>query len=311
MDKTIMQQYLELLSDVKQNGTFVNDRTGVGTKSVFGRQVRYNLQEGFPAVTTKSLAFNSVVHELLWFLQGSQNIEYLVKNKVSIWNEWPFVAYLEKNSIPQPPFNSLAWKEMLTEFAEKIKNDSSFAKQWGNLGPVYGVQWRSWKFEDGVIDQLQEIIEEIKNNPHSRRLIVTAWNPGANKKILKQGGLPPCHCFFQFYVTSEKRLNLMLYQRSADLFLGVPFNIASYSLLLSMVAQVTNLKVGEFVHSIGDAHIYTNHFQQVDLQLARTPKKLPKLWLNPKIKNINDFTFDDIKLVDYEHDPPIIAPVAV
>ena len=263
-----MKQYLEILDYVLKNGVKKEDRTGTGTLSVFGYQTRYDLQKGFPLVTTKKIHFKSVVYELLWFIKGETNIKFLTDNGVRIWNPW--------------------------------------ADEKGELGRIYGYQWRSWTAEDRNIDQLSQVIEQIKNNPNSRRLIVSAWNVGDLDKM----ALPPCHILFQFYVANGK-LSCQLYQRSADLFIGVPFNIASYALLTKMIAQVTGLQAGEFIHTLGDAHIYLNHIEQVKLQLSRQPKPLPKLELNPEIKNLFDFTYDDIKLIRYDPHPHIKADVAV
>lgn len=264
-----MQQYLDLMKRAYDNGVLKEDRTGTGIKSVFGHQMRFNLADGFPMVTTKKLHTKSIIHELLWFLKGSGNVKYLQDNGVRIWNEW--------------------------------------ADDNGDLGPVYGVQWRSWQGADGrTHDQIKDVISQIKTNPNSRRLIVNAWNVGELDKM----ALPPCHMFFQFYVADNK-LSLQLYQRSADIFLGVPFNIASYSLLVHMVAQVCNLEVGEFVHTLGDAHIYSNHMEQCKTQMEREPMKLPTLKVNPAVKNIDDFKFEDFEIVGYESHPHIAGKVAV
>ena len=264
-----MEQYLDLLRHVKTNGIEKSDRTGTGTLSVFAYQMRFNLQDGFPAITTKKLHFKSIIHELLWFLQGETNIKYLKEHNVSIWDEW--------------------------------------ADEKGDLGPVYGAQWRAWKTADGrSLDQIADVIEQIKNNPDSRRLIVSAWNVGE----LKQMALMPCHAFFQFYVADGK-LSCQLYQRSADIFLGVPFNIASYALLTMMIAQVCELKLGDFVHTLGDAHLYLNHLQQVDEQLSRQPLALPVMKINPQVNSIFDFKYKDFELQNYESHPSISAPIAV
>src|SRR6187455_798661 len=264
-----MRQYLDLMRHVLDHGAVKSDRTGTGTRSVFGYQMRFDLQEGFPLLTTKKLHTKSIIHELLWFLKGDTNIKYLKENGVSIWDEW--------------------------------------ADENGNLGPVYGSQWRSWQTTDGrMIDQITQVIDQIKKNPDSRRLIVSAWNVGEIDKMK----LPPCHAFFQFYVVNGK-LSCQLYQRSADVFLGVPFNIASYAALTCMIAQVCDLAPGEFVHTFGDVHIYNNHIEQVKLQLSRTPYPLPAMKLNPSVKNIFDFKFEDFTLENYQCHPAIKAPVAV
>jgi thymidylate synthase len=274
-----MQQYLDLLKHIKENGSVKEDRTGTGTKSVFGYQMRFDLNKGFPMVTTKKLHLKSIIYELLWFIKGDTNTNYLTENGVRIWNEW--------------------------------------ANENGDLGPVYGAQWRDWN-NDGI-DQLTDVIEQIKKNPDSRRLMVSAWNPSvmpdtsvsfeenvANGKA----ALPPCHAFFQFYVTDGK-LSCQLYQRSADVFLGVPFNIGSYALLTMMVAQVCDLELGDFVHTFGDVHMYNNHAEQVDLQLSRDPKPLPQMKINPNIKDIYEFDFEDFELVNYEYHPHIKGQVAI
>ncbi|MES9858655.1 MAG: thymidylate synthase [Sedimenticola sp.] len=264
-----MHQYLDLMRLVRDNGTHKEDRTGTGTISLFGHQMRFNLSQGFPLVTTKKLHLRSIIHELLWFLQGDTNIRYLKENGVRIWDEW--------------------------------------ADESGDLGPVYGYQWRSWPAPDGNhIDQISQLLDQIKSNPDSRRLMVTAWNPADVERM----ALPPCHCLFQFYVVNG-RLSCQLYQRSADIFLGVPFNIASYALLAMMVAQVTGLEPGEFIHTFGDAHLYSNHLEQVDLQLSREPLPLPVMRLNPDVKSLFDFRYEDFELTGYEAHPHIKAEVAV
>jgi len=263
-----LQQYLNLLSHVKAEGIKKDDRTGTGTLSVFGYQMRFDLNEGFPLVTTKEIHLKSIIYELLWFLKGDTNIKYLNSNGVTIWDEW--------------------------------------ANEKGDLGPVYGSQWRSWQAKDKTIDQITEVIEQIKNNPESRRLIVSAWNVGE----LDNMALAPCHALFQFYVANGK-LSCQLYQRSADIFLGVPFNIASYALLLMMIAKVTKLDLGEFVHTFGDAHLYLNHLEQVDVQLKRKPYALPQIKLNPDINDIFEFQYEDFKLINYQSHPKISAPIAI
>ncbi|MDA0195640.1 MAG: thymidylate synthase [Bacteroidetes bacterium] len=264
-----MKQYLDLMKHILDHGAVKTDRTGTGTKSVFGYQMRFDLNEGFPLLTTKKLHLRSILHELLWFLKGETNIAYLKEKGVSIWDEW--------------------------------------ADENGDLGPIYGYQWRSWPASDGrMIDQISQAIEQIKTSPDSRRIIVSAWNVGQ----LHEMALPPCHAFFQFYV-ADGRLSCQLYQRSADVFLGVPFNIASYALLLLMMAQVCNLLPGDFVHTLGDAHLYSNHFEQTELQLSREVRPLPQMKINPKVKDIFDFKFEDFELVNYDPHPHIKAPVAV
>ena len=264
-----MKQYLSLLQRILDEGTVKTDRTGTGTKSIFGHQMRFDLNEGFPLLTTKKLHLKSIIHELLWFLRGDTNIAYLKANGVSIWDEW--------------------------------------ADENGDLGPVYGQQWRSWPdYKGGTIDQISNVVEMIRHNPDSRRMIVSAWNPAE----IEQMALPPCHCLFQFYV-ADGRLSLQLYQRSADTFLGVPFNIASYALLLMMMAQVTGLKAGEFIHTTGDTHLYLNHLEQARLQLTREPRPLPKMRINPEVSSIFDFKYEDFQLTDYNPHPHIKAAVSV
>lgn len=264
-----MQQYLDLLHRILEEGKAKTDRTGTGTKSIFGHQMRFNLEDGFPVLTTKKLHLKSIIYELLWFLKGDTNVKYLQEHGVSIWNEW--------------------------------------ADENGDLGPVYGHQWRSWPdHRGGTIDQIQNVIDLIKHHPDSRRMLVTAWNPAD----ISEMALPPCHCLFQFYV-ADGRLSLQLYQRSADTFLGVPFNIASYALLLQMMAQVTGLKAGDFIHTTGDTHLYLNHIEQAKLQLTRTPRELPQMKLNPDVKSLFDFRYEDFELLNYNPWPHIKAEVAV
>ena len=264
-----MQQYLDLLHRILEEGKVKTDRTGTGTKSIFGHQMRFNLEDGFPVLTTKKLHLKSIIYELLWFLKGDTNVKYLQEHGVSIWNEW--------------------------------------ADENGDLGPVYGHQWRSWPdHRGGTIDQIQNVVDLIKHHPDSRRMLVTAWNPAD----ISEMALPPCHCLFQFYV-ADGRLSLQLYQRSADTFLGVPFNIASYALLLQMMAQVTGLKAGDFIHTTGDTHLYLNHIEQAKLQLTRTPRDLPQMKLNPDVKNLFDFRYEDFELLNYDPWPHIKAEVAV
>ena len=300
------ETYHNTLQHILDNGVRKGDRTGVGTISVFGYQNRFDLSEGFPLLTTKKVFLRSIIHELLWFLRGDTNIKYLVDNNVNIWNEWPFQAYLKANNLEEKyPKYSDEWKDKLNEFVENIKEDDEFAKKWGELGPVYGRQWRNF----GGFDQIADVIEQIKNNPNSRRLIVSAWNPPEIPEMSKSG-LPPCHCLFQFNITDGK-LNCQLYQRSCDTFLGVPFNIASYALLTMIVAKLTGYEPGEFIHTYGDLHIYTNHLDQVQEQLSRTPETPPKMVIHGNQQTIEDFKFEDFELVDYNPHPPIKAPIAV
>lgn len=301
-----MKQYLDFMRHVRDNGVRKDDRTGTGTVSVFGYQMRFDLSQGFPLVTTKKVHLKSIIHELLWFVRGDTNIRYLVENGVSIWNDWPFQSWLRQTGQEQQyPMYSPEWKAQMKVFVQRVIDDEAFAAQYGELGPVYGRQWRDF---EGV-DQLGQVVEDIRNNPDSRRLIVSAWNPKDIPQMVKSG-LPPCHSLFQFYVT-EGRLSCQLYQRSADIFLGVPFNIASYALLTLMIAQVTGLEPGDFVHTFGDAHLYVNHLDQVEEQLSREPLPLPVMALNPKVSDLFAFQYDDFELKGYESHPAISAPVAV
>lgn len=313
------QPYLDLLNTIMTQGHDKQDRTGVGTRSNFGAQMRFDLSQGFPVLTTKKVPVGLIKSELLWFLHGDTNIKFLLEHNNHIWDEWAFKNWVTSpeyqgpdmtdfglRASSDPKFNEIYQKE-LKKFDDRILNDDSFAQKYGNLGDVYGAQWRHWQKRDGgFIDQIQNVIDQIKKTPYSRRLVVTAWNP----EDVPNSALPPCHVLFQFYVNNSK-LSCQLYQRSGDMFLGVPFNIASYSLLIHLIARETGLEVGEFVHTLGDAHIYQNHFEQVKKQLSRKPLDAPKLWLNPDKKTIDEFTMKDIKLIDYKHAGALHAPVAV
>lgn len=312
--------YIQLCKHVLENGLRKDDRTGTGTTSVFGYQMRFDLKEGFPLLTTKRIPFRLIVSELLWFIKGDTNIQYLLKHNNNIWNEWAFKKWVESSdyegidmtdfglrSQTDEEFN----KEFLNQmniFKNKILTDDNFASKYGELGNVYGKQWRAWETSTGeTIDQLKDVIETIKKSPDSRRLIVSAWNP---EDVPSNMALPPCHSLFQFYV-SDGKLSCQLYQRSADIFLGIPFNIASYSLLTHLVAHECGLDVGEFIHTLGDAHIYNNHIEQIELQLSREPKCLPILKLNPEIRSVFEFEVEDISIEGYDPHPTIKAPVAV
>ncbi len=292
-----MKQYQDFLKHILKNGKPKDDRTHTGTISTFGYQMRFDLTKGFPLVTTKKTHLKSVIHELLWFIEGSTNIRPLVLNGVRIWNEWPFQKY-QKSDAHQG--------ESLKAFVEKIKDDPDFADSWGDLGPVYGAQWRHFEGKNRSEDQLKSLLEEMKTNPDSRRLILSSWNP----PLIDEMALPPCHTLIQFYIHNNE-LSTQLYQRSADAFLGVPFNIASYALLTLMIAQVMDLKPKEFIHSIGDAHIYNNHLEQVKLQLSRKPYPLPKMRLNKDVKDLFKFTYEDFTLEDYQAHPKIKGKVSV
>jgi thymidylate synthase len=301
-----LRQYQELLRHILDKGAFKSDRTGTGTYSCFGYQMRFDLSEGFPLVTTKKVFTKAIIYELLWFLRGESNIRYLCQNGVRIWDDWPYAKYKVSDEYKG---------ENIKEFAERIVADDAFAKKWGELGPVYGVQWRSWLGDGRTIDQITQLIEQIRRNPDSRRLIVSAWNVA----YIDQMALPPCHTMFQFYVAppdkakgeTKGKLSCQLYQRSADVFLGVPFNIASYALLTMMIAQVCDLAVGDFVHTFGDVHLYTNHVEQAKLQLTRDPHALPQMTINPAVKNIFDFQYSDFELLNYNPYPAIAGEVAV
>ena len=292
-----MKQYIEMCKYVLENGEDRDDRTGTGTRGVFGYQTRYNLLEGFPLMTTKKMFLRPVAEELLWFLKGDTNIKYLVDRNVRIWNEWPYESYRKGNDFQG---------ETIEEFVEKIKNDDAFALKYGDLGPVYGQQWRN--FNNQGVDQVSKLIDSLQNNPFSRRHIISAWNPIQVDDM----ALPPCHAFLQFYVSSDKKyLSCQLYQRSADIFLGVPFNIASYALMTAMIAQVCGMEAKEFVHTIGDAHIYKDHFEVVKQQCQREPLPLCKLVLNKDVKSLFDFTIDDIKIEEYQSHGKLVGKVSV
>lgn len=313
------EQYLNLERYVLENGHLKGDRTQTGTLSTFGYQMRFDLSEGFPLLTTKRVPFGLIKSELLWFLKGDTNIRYLLQHNNHIWDEWAFKNWVQSDEYHGPDMTNFGlraqeddnfnkvYQDEKKKFCQKIVEDQEFANKFGNLGDVYGAQWRHWQTRNGeTIDQIKDVIETIKNNPDSRRMIVTAWNP----EDVPLSALPPCHTLFQFYVNDGK-LSCQLYQRSADVFLGVPFNIASYALLTHMIARETGLEVGEFVHTLGDAHIYLNHLDQVNEQLERSPYDAPKLWLNPEKKNIMDFEMKDIKVKNYRSHSAIKAPVAV
>lgn len=311
--------YLDLLGHIMDEGHDKEDRTGTGTKSIFGAQMRFDLSQGFPILTTKKVPFGLIKSELLWFLRGDTNIRFLLQHHNHIWDEWAFANWIKSPDFQGPDMTNFGLRSQndpnfkeeyeaeMAKFTQKIVEDEAFAQKYGNLGDVYGAQWRHWQKRDGgFIDQIAQVIEQIKTNPDSRRLLVTAWNP----EDIPTSALPPCHVLFQFYVADGK-ISLQLYQRSGDMFLGVPFNIASYSLLLSLIARETGLEVGELIHTLGDAHIYRNHFEQVKELLARSPYESPTLWLNPAKTKVADFTMDDIKLQSYRHHGTIKAPVAV
>lgn len=313
------QIYLDLARTILETGHYKEDRTNTGTYSLFGYQMRFDLNEGFPLLTTKKVPFGLIKSELLWFLKGDSNIRYLLQHNNHIWDEWAFERYVQSADYTGPDmtdfghraqndaaFNAI-YRDQMQQFNDRILNDADFAKQYGELGDIYGKQWRAWQTRSGeTIDQIKNVIEQIKTNPDSRRLIVSAWNP----EDVPNMALPPCHTMFQFYV-NDGRLSCQLYQRSGDVFLGVPFNIASYALLTHLIAHETGLEVGEFIHTLGDAHIYSNHVEQVKTQLERPIHTAPQLWLNPDKTSIFDFDIADIKLENYEAEPAIKAPVAV
>lgn len=313
-------EYINLLKHVLENGARKEDRTGTGTISTFGYQMRFNLQEGFPLLTTKRVPFRMIVSELLWFIKGDTNIRYLLQHNNNIWNEWAFKSWIESEEYKGPDMNNfglrsqtdegfnLLYTEQMELFKKRILEEEDFANRYGELGNVYGKQWREWKTSQGdTIDQLKDVVASIKNNPDSRRLIVSAWNP---EDVPRNMALPPCHTMFQFYV-SEGKLSCQLYQRSGDIFLGIPFNIASYALLTHLIAHECGLEVGEFIHTLGDAHIYTNHLEQIETLLAREPRQLPELKISPEVRSIFDVEVEHLSIDNYNPHPTIKAPVAV
>jgi thymidylate synthase len=308
------KQYLDLLQKIIDTWIDRMDRTGVGTRSIFGHQMRFDLSESFPLLTTKKVFIKGIIHELIWFISGDTNIRYLVQNDVKIWNEWAFAKYLKKTGKDiELPRYSPEWDLALLEFVENIKNDENFAKQWWDLGPVYGKQWRAWETKKGtIIDQMQNVLNTLANDPYSRRNLISGWNVWEIEELIKDKDTapPPCHTLFQFYVADGK-LSCQLYQRSADVFLGVPFNIASYALLTMMIAQASGLLPGEFVHTFGDVHIYHNHYDQVREQLSREPRPFPTMKINPEVKNLFAFKYEDFTLEWYDPHPAIKAPIAV
>ena len=308
------EEYFRLLRHLMEKGVVREERTGTGTKGIFGNQMRFDLSKGFPLITTKKVFIKGIIHELLWFLTGDTNIKYLVRKDVKIWNEWAFQVYLEKNGLAKSLVRySHEWTEKLNWFVEQIKIDDEFANAWGELGPIYGKQWRHWETPKGqVIDQIQNVVDMLKNDPSSRRIIVSGWNVGEIFDLIHDHNHapPPCHSLFQFHVLDGK-LSCQLYQRSADFFLGVPFNIASYALLTMMMAQISGFKVGEFIWTGGDIHLYMNHLEQAKEQLSREPKDAPIMRINPDVKNIFDFKFEDFTLENYDPHPAIKAPIAV
>ncbi len=311
---TAEKQYLDLLQKILDTGVDRMDRTGVGTRSIFGHQIRFDLAQGFPLLTTKKVFIKAIIHELIWFISGDTNIRYLVQNDVKIWNEWAFAKYLKKTGKDtELPRYSPEWDAALIAFVEQIKTDDAFAEIWGDLGPVYGKQWRAWETRKGnVIDQMQNALNTIANDPYSRRNIISGWNVGEIEELIKDKDTapPPCHTLFQFFVANGK-LSCQLYQRSADVFLGVPFNIASYALLTMMIAQASGLQVGEFVHTFGDVHIYNNHVDQVREQLSREPRSFPTMSINPDVKDLFAFQYSDFTLQGYNPHEAIRAPIAV